>query len=379
MSRPRSRIRFDLAVPRDDEALRRLVGAVDMEGEIRVAFQREPSYLEAAVVEGPDPQVLIAVDEVHREVIATASRSVRARYVNGAPQSVGYLSALRCLDAYRGGTVLARGYAFLRELHEDARAKFYVTTITADNAKALRALAAGRKGLPTYEPSGDYHTLAIPARRRRRVRLPRGLRIRTAAETDLPVLLEFLERVGPNRQFAPRYVESDFFRKNGTFRDLPAANIQLAFRDGRLVGTLASWDQSGFRQSMVSGYGPLLRVLRPVHNVWARLRRAPLLPPPGQALRYRMLALPFVEQNDPEVFRALLDTTMDEHARRAARDPGCRLALLGMHESDPLLPAARAYPSRTYLSRLFVVHWADGQSAYEGLDARPVYLELGCL
>ena len=37
-------------------------------------------------------------------------------YVNGRARPVGYLSSLRILQQYRGGAILARGYAFLRQL-----------------------------------------------------------------------------------------------------------------------------------------------------------------------------------------------------------------------------------------------------------------------
>lgn len=275
--------------------------------------------------------------------------------------------------------LLARGYAFLRSLHADGRASLYTTMIAADNAVALRVLTSGRCGLPAYEPGGRSLTLAIPARRRRRMRIPHGVTIHLANETDLEDILTFLHRVAPARQFAPRYESSDFFSQDGTFRNLPAGEIRLARRGSRVVGALASWDQSSFRQTVVRGYGGTLRWSRHAYNLWARLRRTPLLPPPGEALRYRTLALPLVERDDLTVFGALLDATLDDHAQRVARDPTCRFVTLGLHESDPLLAVGRPYAARVYEARLFVVHWDDGEEAYRALDARPPYLELGCL
>lgn len=374
----RANFRFEVAGPEHDAALGRL-SAVPMDGAIRVSLQRKPSYLEATAVEGAFRQVLVAVDRPGAHIAATASRSVRIRYVNGQSQPVGYLSALRCLEAHRRQTLLARGYAFLRRLHEDGRAALYVTTIAADNTTALRALTSRRCGLPAYEPAGMYETLVIPARRRRHLRLPIGLSIRTATPEDLEPLVAFTQRSCATRQFAPRYESSDFFRPAATFRDLRAEDVRLAFRGRRLVGTLASWDQSGFKQTVVQGYGGALRWLRPGYNAWAGMRGRPRLPRAGTPLRHRMLALPLVEGDDPEVLRALLDVTLDDHARRAAREPGCRLALLGLHESDPLLSAVRRYGARSYETRLFVVHWDDGTFLHDALDDRPAYLELGCL
>ena len=373
-----SRIRFQVAEPEHDAALRQL-SAVPMDGAIRISLERDPSFLAASVVEGDFRQTLVGVDRGKQQVVVMGSRSVRSRYLNGTAQPVGYLGALRCLEAERRQTVLARAYAFLKQIHGDGRASIYLTTIAADNEVALQALTSRRCGLPTYEPFGTYYTLAIGARRRRRLQLPAGLEVRSATEADRGCVVAFLRRMGARRQFAPQYEHADFFQPESTFRDLEAEDLRLAFRAGRLVGTLASWDQRGFKQTVVNGYGGALRWLRTGYNAWARLRRTPPLPEAGAPLRHRFLALPLALGDDPRVLRALLDRTLDEHAQRVAREPSCGLLLLGMHESDPLLPSVRPYGLRTYRTRLFVVHWDDGHAAFDALDARPVYLELGCL
>ena len=53
--------------------------------------------------------------------------------------------------------------------------------------------------------------------------------------------------------------------------------------------------------------------------------------------------------------------------------------LLGLHETDPLLPVARRYQAACYVTYLFLVCWADGDTVRQALDGRPPYLELGCL
>ena len=67
-----------------------------------------------------------------------------------AQQSLPGKTAARLLPAYRGRTLVARGYRLLRELHRDGRTDLYYTVIAAENTPALRTLAAGRAGLPAY-------------------------------------------------------------------------------------------------------------------------------------------------------------------------------------------------------------------------------------
>src|SRR5262245_57528226 len=106
-----------LATREDDEQLRAILAATPMPGRVAVSFRREPSFFDAAVVEGPFHQVAACQDSQAGRIIGFGCRSVRPRYVNGVPTPVGYLSGLRLLREYRSLGLLARGYRFFRELH----------------------------------------------------------------------------------------------------------------------------------------------------------------------------------------------------------------------------------------------------------------------
>jgi hypothetical protein len=369
-----SRYRFELATLADDADLRHILDETPMAGSVAVTFRREPSYFAGAGVEGPFRQVVAARDTESGRLVGFGARSVRTRFVNGRPEAVGYLGTLRLLEVYRNRGLLARGFHFFKELHRDGRARLYLTTIAEDNWAALRVLTSGRAGLPAYHYAGDYCTAVLPLRCRRQEKAPAGVEVRPATPADLPCVLGFLSEVGPERQFFPCYEAGDFFADTGTFHSLRPGDLLLAFRGAVLVGMLAGWDQSGFRQTIVSGYGGPLRWLRPLYNCWARWRGLPRLPPAGQMLRYLTGALPVVKDADAGVFAALLG----ELRRRAAAGPPEYL-MLGLHADDPLLPALKARAPRWYVTRLHYVCWEDGEAMRKGLDGRAPYLELGTL
>ena len=52
-------------------------------------------------------------------IIGFGCRSLRDVYINGEARTVGYLSSLRVLPAYRNIGLVARGYAFFRRLHRE--------------------------------------------------------------------------------------------------------------------------------------------------------------------------------------------------------------------------------------------------------------------
>jgi hypothetical protein len=369
-----SRYRFELAIPEDDADLRQILAATPMDGRIAVAFLREPSWFAGAVVDGPFRQVVACRDLETGKIIGFGCRSVRDVYVNGQPASVGYLSSLRVLAEHRNLGLVARGYAFFRELHGDGRVAFYLTTIAAGNRTALNVLTSGRAGLPTYHPAGTYHTVAIPLPRRRTTSQARTASVRPAQAEDLPPVLDFLTVAGPRRQFFPRLEASDFLSPEGRMRGLSLDQVLLAERGGRLVGTLAGWDQRSYRQSVVYAYHGWLRGLRPLYSAWAWLLGRPGLPRPGDGFPYLMGALPVVAEDDDNVFTALLEALRD----RAAGGPWTHL-LIGLHERDPLLRVAQRYQAACYVTHLFLVCWSDGEAARIAVDGRVPYLEAGSL
>jgi hypothetical protein len=372
-----SRFVFELATPADDEPLRDLLAATPMEGSISVAFARQPSYFAAAEVDGTMVQVGIARDRDSGRIIGMGSRATSLRYVNGQPVCVGYLSGLRLRQAYRGQAgLLARGYRFLHQLHEDRRAKYYLTTIAEDNNVAMRLLTSGRAGLPVYHPWGSFHTFAIAAGR---VAINGAVRhrpvdIQPACASDRDAIVRFLNEHGPSRQFFPVYEAIDLFSGRGLLRGLSCDDLLLARRNGEIVGTLGCWNQRGFKQVIIHGYHGWLRAMRPVYNTWATIRGRPTLPGAGSILPLNLTAIPVVRADDPDVFRQLLNATLCRMAKH-----GEPLLLIAFHEADPLFPIARQDAGREYGTKLYIVYWPDDVPDLEALKQRVPYLELGGL
>ncbi len=367
-----SRFQFELATADDDQAIQSLLAEAIMPGSVSVTFRREPSFFQGAVVDGPFRQVMIARDTKTGQVGGLGCRSVRTMYVNGQARPVGYLSSLRILEPYRNARMLARGYAFLRKLHGDGRTDLYLTTIAAGNDRAVNLLTSRRAGLPNYVEAGKFWTFVIPLRRPLRAKPSPSISVRPLETDNIEALSEFLTAEGPRRQFFPAYFSNEFFGEKATFKDLQPNDVLVAYRDGEIVGTLGAWNQRAFRQTVIEGYTGHLRWLRGLHNGWARLLGRPPLPAPGGALRHVMAALPLVRDDNTEVFVALLRSLVNQLAARSHD-----FLLVGLHEDDPLLPAARRFAVNAFVTRLYLVSWGD--EFREKLDGRAPYLELGCL
>jgi hypothetical protein len=366
-----SRYQFELSRPQDDEDLKRLYAATPMDGDVRVRLEHDPAVLRQANSLDDLHQTIVCRDRLDGRIIGAGSRHVSTRYVNGQPQPVGYLGGLRCLPEHRSRGLVARGYSFLKELHQDQRTDFYLTTIAADNDSAQQVLLGGRAGLPHYTRIGQLCTLLCPSRAGGGRRADDGLAIRSARADDLPGITELIRQSGPDRQFFPEYHADDFQDRQGTLHGLELEKILVAHRDGQLAGLLAIWDQSEFRRAVIDGYSARWSWLRPAFNAWAFLRGQPRLPAAGEALGYLTAACPLVAGSQPDVFAKLLDSALER-----TKTPRRTALALGLTNDDPLLEVARARRWREYITNIFLVRWSDTPPS---LDDRPLYLELGCL
>lgn len=376
-------MRYRIAGPADDAEVRALLRQTPMAGHVQVTLEREPDHALAGTIEGDVHQTLIAREEGTQELAGVSARAVRDAWVGGAVTRLGYLSQLRVARDHRGSRrLIQRGYQAMEELHrESADCAFYVTTIMEDNAPARRLLEKGLAGFPTYSRIGELVTLVVPLHRRRR-RLS-DLEVRPVDATgegeepaDLRAMVACLDRFGARHQFAPRWTVADLLSAERT-RDLRPDDMVLARRGDAVVGCAALWDQRGFKQSVVRGYSPLLGRVRPLANLLARPLGIHRLPEVGEALRSAFVSHLAVDQDDPEVLRALLEALEDE-----ALDRGLESLTLSLARGGPLFAhARRLLPHWAYTSVVYTVHWPDGAAAVAALreDPRPLHLDVAVL
>jgi hypothetical protein len=362
---------FRLAEPSDDNPLRTLMREIVVPGHIQIAYTREPNFFNAYQDVDPSAQVIVA-EENHR-ILGVACRSVRQLMVNGKPRALGYLSGLRIRPSARKGTALARGYAYLKTLHADGQVPAYLTTIVQGNEEARRILTSQRATLPTYHPLGNYLTYVCPVKRRPLTAKPlKDVEITTAEKFPLQALTEYLRQEGSARQFFPVFTPKG--EPNSLLRSIGLEHILVAQQAGKIVGTLAVWDQEKAKQHLVAGYSGLFQIVRPLLNLVLRTLNYHTLPRVSETVRTASVALLCIRNNDNKVFHALL-----QHALALAAAKGLHHLALGLHERDPFIPNLKNVFHITYCSGLYLVEW-EGKDFYAHLDPSLVpYLELGTL
>ena len=361
-----------LADRRDDAELRALLRENPMVGSMQVTFEREPDFFAACSIRGDLCQVGIARDLNSGRILGLGTRSISGAFLNGRPAPFGWLSDLRLDPAHRGGTLVARGYRFLRELHADAKAPLYGTVIFHDNLTALRTTATARAGLPVYHDLGILHCPGINLRRRKPP-VKADCTIARGSREMLPEIVACLNRNNARKQFAPLHdVES--FAQGHRWRDFKPSDFYVALRKNKITGVLGRWDQTAFKQTRIISYGNRLRWLVPAANAMHALLGAPAFPKPGEYVPFFCISFIAIDHDDVNVFRALLRQLYND-----ALPSRFHYAMVGLHERDPLLPALKQYSLTPFAGRLFAVCFPDGESAFRSLDCRVPYVEASTL
>jgi hypothetical protein len=370
---------FRLATPTDDPALRRLLRENPMPGSIALTYEREPDYFIAAAMEGTLSQTIVQVEDASGEILGMGTRIIRPLFLNGEVVDVGYMSHLRANLNHSwglsGARQLSRAFGKFRELHADGRVPFYLMSVIVDNLPARRLLTSGLPGLPHARAYTRMYTYAVsPRRPRAAIPLPDGIRLQSGTSTHMDEIAACLQRNAQRGQFSPHWASANLFSPIQT-PNLHPEDFLLATRGSRVVGCLALWDQTPFKQIVVRGYHGGMRRARPLINLLTRFVDVPHLPPVGTPLSNCFVSHLAVDHDDPRIFASLLRA-----AYNAAYHRGFNYFLLGMAEINPLRPLlVKHYLHITYTSQIYLMSWEDGLDATAQVDSRVPGLEISIL
>ena len=364
-------VTFSIANAKDDNDLRDRMQQDLIEGDITVSFRRNPSFFNGSAVQGEKAQVIKCLDE-NNQLIGLGSRIILNTYVNGKVSLTGYLSDLRLKSEYRGGVILQRAYRFLKQCHDIEPVALYYTMILENNHNALRALTRSRCDLPHYCDIGKYVTPAIyldvP---KRSISLP-GVICRRAEDNDMKEIFKFMEKTAPQKQFSPVISMSDM--QTGRLRGLSANDFYIAHKCNKIVGVIAAWDQTAFRQTYIEKYNKTLRLLRPIYNILSKFSSFKALPAPGDKIPYFYLAFIHIRQNKPEIFRCLLRYMYNDR-----RKGNWNYFIAGLHQDDPLSSILSEYRRIKVAGNMYVVHYDENENDYRNLDDRIPYVEISMI
>jgi hypothetical protein len=371
-----SALQYELARPDDAESIQALLRQTAMEGRIKLSFESQLPHEYPEELSPKFSQTLVGREKKSAQIWGVSTRSGYEMFVNGEPALIGYVGLLRVAPAYQHGIPLKLGIRLFKQLHQDGRVPYYLTSIMADNKPAIRMLAANRPGFLTYTPYARLVTHTILSRKTRPVSLlARNVSLRSATAGDIPGLIAHLTHWGQAKQFSPVWNQHTLFHPDLT-PGLQAEDFILALQGDEIVACAAVWDQQLHRKIIVLDYEQKLRRMRRLLNPFSRLLGQPKLPPAGSELPHAILSMVAVKNDDTRLFQTLLAAALDQTKRR-----GIDLLMAGFPEHSRFETLIREnYRTQQSPSLIYLVSIPeDNIKPLEKIDDREPGLEIAFL
>ena len=354
----------------DNPALRAIAAACPMNGALTLCVTREPDFFALNRLEGQRWKVGVA--EVEGEVVGCVMIVERQVYLHGQAARTFYAGDLKVHPHGRGAGVadaLTRwGFHGFAEMGPPTTP----TLLTVlDGNRAMERRTQGSGGVPRFRRFATVRAYSIPLLWSLARRGNPDIRVTAGRESDLVEMVNLWRAVAPERQFAP-VLEVDALAH--WLRNAPGLSISdyrvARTKDGRIVGFVAWWDQSVFKQTRIVRYSRQLNRVRKMIHTLARFRIISPLPAEGGSLRQRVALHLCVPAQRPDILKTLLRSGCAE--MRAA---GYTLATIGLDVRDPLCAALKGIWAPAVLINAYV-STTGGDYLGAPLEARPLYYDL---
>lgn len=352
-----SKYAFEIADESHESGLREILRQTEMPGNISLSFRREPNFFIAEKTGNISSDVVAVRDLDKNKLVGVGARSIRKNYIRGKASNIGYLSALRGLPEILGGTLLVRGFRYLKNLHKKGEVPFYYTTILDENSWAKEMLTSKRCGLPVYEDQGILVTHMLPLYKRRwKQNNTPGLNIVRVGR--VPYLIRQVYEVVNefNRYYDYSAVVSfDSLRSPEQFYPgFSTENLFAVFRDGLITATLGVWDQSNFKQTVVTDYKGFLSYLAPLSRLGSKLGLMPELPKIGGSFPTLYACFVTLKQGYEADMAVLLSEVL-----RLYSNQGYYYLLAGSPKGSPVEKIFESQESFRITSTLYRVYWEE--------------------
>ena len=342
--------------PSDNAALLELFASVPMSGSLVLSARRDPDFFRLYAIQRGIPECWVY--EHAGRIAGSGTVLVRDGWLEGRAARVGYLGDLRSsFGASRERGLVGVYGAVIEDTVRRHGCERFLTAVLSTNALAIQTLVrrrAARATQPRYTPFRRFAMVSIQfAGRRRRHRA--ACRTRRATAQDVPAIVSLLDRDHRQRPFGYRFDQGEFEHRLEHWPGMTLDRTYVAVdRDGRLLGITSAWDAAAVRRYRVLGYRGLMRWTQLAWNLPAGVLGYPPLPEPGQDFRYLYLCNTSIENDRPEVLRALIETIYADF-----RGSGFHFFSLCVYEGDPLAPALSGFLTRRLDFQLYIVTRAE--------------------
>jgi len=344
-----------------------IIEDIDFNGKISLLFTRRPDPITSFRHEGEQVDTIVCREKEKGKVVGFGNCSVNTVYINGGPVKIGYLFGLRISRAYRRvAKVIHKGYEFFHRMYKDKGISLFILSILKENTHAKSLLERPRKSIPLHKVISHYRLFTIPTGKGKT-----NPRFRKATKSDVPSIVQFLNKHGKKHNLFPVINELDIIDEK--YKGVTYDRFCI-MRDeqGEVLATGCLWDQSSYKQYVIKRYSGIYKLLNVCPSLFT-LFGYPKLPREGGLMRFFTLSFWQVKDDDPTVFKSFID-----NVRLAERR--YNYFIVGTTEQNPLMEVLEGYKSVSLDSLIYSVIWDDMPDLYPSNRLNRLdYLECGLL
>ena len=356
----------------DDEMIRTFYNCADSDALVSFYLRRFPPFSAALQVEGDDSKIISVLDEDRTQIAGALILTEKVCYLEGQERSIGYLGSAKIKTEYRGGLVLAR---ITRNLHIQMQAdpKIGFCSLMKGNRVAHEIFLSGRKALPKFRHISGFKTMIFKPVKKK-TGDDESLKIISANQTNIGDLVRYLNTEGKAKQLFPVYKSEHFTNPgNGLLKGIETEKVYIAMKNDKITGTLAVWDQTAFRQWVISGKKPF-SILKPLVNLVLKIRGIPVLPARNKGFGSKYISLVCIRNNEPEVFEKLLGHAMIKELESDSKS----VLVMGFPDNDPMFSKLKIR-AITLKSDIYAFAWSEHLDDLNAINFNNLYIETGAL
>lgn len=284
-----------------------------MQGSIGIAMERNPNFFVGSNVQCENSEVFVVYNDHNNEILGVFSIGTRRVWLDGKINNIRYFSDLRLKNGSQRAQSLFAMCNFIATsgFLEGTLAQTVVFDENTGMNKVIDLLnrRALKHNIFQYYQHGSFvsHMVHVSSKP---VRVKNKYNIERANSKNINELQTFLEQEGPHHPFFPYF---NFNELNNAYNcGLQIENFYIAREQGNIVGIMAYWNQSEYKQTRIKSYARAIQIARPFVNVFARIFGGFSLPKVGETMNYASLHSILVKNDNSDVFAALTNAILSD-------------------------------------------------------------------
>ncbi|MCK4715385.1 MAG: hypothetical protein KAT54_01130, partial [Candidatus Marinimicrobia bacterium] len=248
------------AIPKDNRALLELSRQAPMDAKLVVNNDRTPDYFYLDDLLGETPVIFVA--EKNSKIIGTVGVVFRTVKYKGKPVAIAYIGGIKIENPSDNTLLTFRLMKHVMYYLMDTPIKLGFILVIGAN-RVMEALLSGRAGIPAFDLVSKYRVKNI-------FPLPflcpgKKYGLRPATQTDISEIAELYQRFFEAYELRPDWT-TDYLSSLYEQKDFTLENTCLAIHNDTIVAAIGLWDQSRFKNTVITHYGGKFAFLKKVIN-----------------------------------------------------------------------------------------------------------------